>query len=464
LQQLLDLIHLETGSQCALVALVGLQGQGNEVLRFRRFATNLFNHWGVGSAQHNNGLLLMLFKEDRRLEIVTGTGMSTVLPDKWLSDMQHRCMVPHFRGGDHAAGLIAGVTEIKSRLATRAPQEWRSPPNRALEDSSGVALLPASHFNGGRTSDNSCFSELPIQRARNVGSGDTSWAMGLGALALLCTLIDGDKEQHLQQKLYCLLQKPVFKNADGIELAWPYAVAPGNIAGLRDICSQQDGLRHEAHAFVIAKKGLLKVQCRALGFGKRGLEVSLANPCSHSLTVELPAGSLFVADDTCRRVQPLITQELLKVELAPGEQRILLFDVFCGDSQGSVPRSSMTLTQYVVGKENLRSQRAVWHWSAPLQSSSGGASSPASEDFRTLEESFGISQQEASSMLEEFRAIATRSNTAREQEVSSLRQQIAEAREVRSTRGSLYSSGSRSSGGSSFGGGRSSGGGAGCSW
>jgi hypothetical protein len=282
-----------------------------------------------------------------------------------------------------------------------------------------------------------------------------------GAFAALvgAALIGDNEERCLQEKLDGLIKKPAFNDANGVELVWPYAVTPVNMTGLRDVCPPPRGLHDEAHAFVLAENGSVDVQCRARGFGKRGLELTLANLGGESLDVDLPAGSVFVARNCGGRTQPLITQEDLRVALSPGEKRTLPLDVYCGDSGGSVPRCCMALSQYVVEREHLGSQRTVWQWSARFQPVSGSAASPAREDFETLQESFGMSRREVQSMLHEFDAIAKRSATAREQEVVNVRHQITEARRRRSSHSS-----SSASGGSGFGGGRSSGGGAGCSW
>lgn len=460
LEQVLDQIYIITGSQCALVALAGLHGHDSDSSRFRQFAVHLFNHWRVGSALHNNGVLIVLFQEDRRLEIVTGIGMSAALPDRWLLAMQQQFMVPHFRAGDHSAGLIAGVVKIRSQLVQRAPRDWRSVHSPVLEGQRGdFPLLPTSDFSGGKA--------LVSPRASSSGSsqpkhGDEICRLLGGGFLLACALLGDDDERRLQKQLDGLRAKPVFKDSAGVELPWPYAVAPARMTGLVDACSPGRGLHEEEHAFLLAADGSLELQCRAAGFGAHGLELSLFNLGSKSLTVELPAGSLFVARGAPFRTQPLITQETLTVQLAPGEQRTLPVDVYCGDSHGSVPRCHMTLSQYVLEKEHLGSQRSVWQWSAGFQPMSGGAALPASEDFQTLEESFGMSQAEVRSMLDELDAIARRSDAARQQEVVDVRNQISAARQLREARSS--SSGSRSSGGGSFGGGRSSGGGAGCSW
>ncbi|MFN0246475.1 MAG: TPM domain-containing protein [Kofleriaceae bacterium] len=100
----------------------------------KAFATGLFNHWGIGSAQTNNGVLVLMVMSKRRLEIETGTGIEAALPPDWLSEMQARDMVPAFKTRDFGGGLLAGVAAISVRIgaapgestSTAAPGEYRS--------------------------------------------------------------------------------------------------------------------------------------------------------------------------------------------------------------------------------------------------------------------------------------------------------------------------------------------------
>ncbi|MBA3502138.1 MAG: TPM domain-containing protein, partial [Deltaproteobacteria bacterium] len=115
----------------------------------KKFATALFNHWKIGNAQTNTGVLVLLVMGKRRLEIETGTGIEGALPAAWLADMQARDMVPRFKQKDFAGGLVAGVQAIHDHLATapgegmteQAPGEYRD--NGSAVDP-GSAVAPTS--------------------------------------------------------------------------------------------------------------------------------------------------------------------------------------------------------------------------------------------------------------------------------------------------------------------------------
>ena len=119
LNALAEGLHQKKGIELAVVTVDDVRESP------KQFATALFNHWGIGSAQTNTGVLVLLVMGKRRLEIETGTGIEAALPAQWLSDMQARDMVPRFKQKDFPGGLVAGVTSIVDHLGA-APGESTS--------------------------------------------------------------------------------------------------------------------------------------------------------------------------------------------------------------------------------------------------------------------------------------------------------------------------------------------------
>jgi uncharacterized membrane protein YgcG len=52
------------------------------------FFTQLFNYWGVGDPVRNNGLVVGMVVDKRRLEMVTGTGLQKYWPDEEVKELQ----------------------------------------------------------------------------------------------------------------------------------------------------------------------------------------------------------------------------------------------------------------------------------------------------------------------------------------------------------------------------------------
>lgn len=71
------------------------------------FAIDLFSEWGVGRAEGDNGLGILLVEGVHEIRFVTGDGLEGVLPDAICKRIQLQYMLPHFREGDYSAGMVA---------------------------------------------------------------------------------------------------------------------------------------------------------------------------------------------------------------------------------------------------------------------------------------------------------------------------------------------------------------------
>lgn len=80
------------------------------------FAYNLFNHWGIGKKETNNGLLVFIAKNRRHYQFITGRGMEGTLPDVALGTIGENLLVPHFKENDYGGGIIASAIAIKNIL------------------------------------------------------------------------------------------------------------------------------------------------------------------------------------------------------------------------------------------------------------------------------------------------------------------------------------------------------------
>lgn len=95
----LSALERRSGAEVALVILPSI---GDAVPK--QFATALFEAWGIGKKQVDNGVLVLHVLDQRRIEIETGYGVEGALPDvkcHWLID---EVVVPAFRRGQFAAG------------------------------------------------------------------------------------------------------------------------------------------------------------------------------------------------------------------------------------------------------------------------------------------------------------------------------------------------------------------------
>ncbi|MFT4715531.1 MAG: hypothetical protein ACI861_002273 [Paracoccaceae bacterium] len=78
------------------------------------FATNLFNHWGIGDAERNDGILILVLVDDREMRIELGAGYPASFDDRVKRVIDHH-FIPWFKQSDCPNGIEAGVSETIKR-------------------------------------------------------------------------------------------------------------------------------------------------------------------------------------------------------------------------------------------------------------------------------------------------------------------------------------------------------------
>lgn len=109
-------------AQVAVVAVEDIRGDD-----LFSFAHTLFSQWGVGRADSDNGLGILLVVDRREVRFVTGPGLEGVLPDALCKRIQMRYMLPYFREGDYSAGMVAGLRAAGHHAGRILPFQALSP-------------------------------------------------------------------------------------------------------------------------------------------------------------------------------------------------------------------------------------------------------------------------------------------------------------------------------------------------
>jgi uncharacterized protein len=76
------------------------------------FNVELGRAWGVGGKQNNNGVVLLIAKDDRKLDIAVGYGLEGALPDVTAKSIIDDVIVPNFKGNDYYRGIDEGTDAI----------------------------------------------------------------------------------------------------------------------------------------------------------------------------------------------------------------------------------------------------------------------------------------------------------------------------------------------------------------
>lgn len=85
------------------------------------FATGLFNTWGIGDADWNDGVMLLVVQRDRQMRIELGAGYSRA-DDRVVQRIIDEVVLPQFRSGNYEAGIERGAVRLMTDLREIRPE------------------------------------------------------------------------------------------------------------------------------------------------------------------------------------------------------------------------------------------------------------------------------------------------------------------------------------------------------
>jgi len=144
LNRLITQLEQRTGAEMAVVTVPNTQGYATP----KAFTTQLFNYWGIGKAGRNNGVLFLVSVGDRRIEIETGRGLTTLLPDSQVQQIIDQQILPRFRAGDFDGGTLAGVRQLASALQGQQASTSLSPATVPQAVGAGSLAVAQSSLEG----------------------------------------------------------------------------------------------------------------------------------------------------------------------------------------------------------------------------------------------------------------------------------------------------------------------------
>lgn len=113
----------KTTNQIAVLTVPTLRGESVE-----EYAVRVFEHWKLGQKGKDNGVLVVVAPQDRRMRIEVGYGLEGTLTDASASRIIRDVMTPRFRAGDYDGGIAQGVAAIVGRLEGSPAAVEESPP------------------------------------------------------------------------------------------------------------------------------------------------------------------------------------------------------------------------------------------------------------------------------------------------------------------------------------------------
>lgn len=177
LNQMISQLEAENGSEIALVTVPETAPSATP----KEFTTDLFNYWKIGKAGQDNGVLFLISKSDRRVEIETGYGVEEILPDARVRNIIQQEITPRFKKGDFNGGTLAGTKALIVAL-TDAPAN------------PSVTNTPALHAS----------ADQPSTSIKANQPSPYGWLAGIGSGVGLLTFI-----------VYKLSKRPLFIQPEG---------------------------------------------------------------------------------------------------------------------------------------------------------------------------------------------------------------------------------------------------------
>lgn len=115
LEQRLATFEQEKGSQLAVLIVPTTAPETIE-----QYGIRVAEQWRLGRKGSDDGLLLIVAKQDRTLRIEVGYGLEGIIPDAVAKRVIAETIVPRFQAGDFAGGLTAGLDQLAGLVAGEA--------------------------------------------------------------------------------------------------------------------------------------------------------------------------------------------------------------------------------------------------------------------------------------------------------------------------------------------------------
>lgn len=128
LNSLIDNLEQDNGTEIAVVTVP------DTATSPKAFATELFNYWGIGKAESDNGILFLISYDDRRVEIETGHGIEEILPDAEVSNIIDTQIVPQYKKGNFDRGTLNGTKAMISALDSTTNSKYSNKPTSEVID------------------------------------------------------------------------------------------------------------------------------------------------------------------------------------------------------------------------------------------------------------------------------------------------------------------------------------------
>lgn len=99
----------KTTNEVGVVTISDFYVYGDDI---KSFSEDLFNDWGLGKKDKNNGVLIVVSVNKRMVRITTGLGVTNKLTDALGDHIINNIMIPEFKQNNYGKGIADAINEI----------------------------------------------------------------------------------------------------------------------------------------------------------------------------------------------------------------------------------------------------------------------------------------------------------------------------------------------------------------
>lgn len=131
-----EALEQQSGRQFVVATVKSLDG-----LEIEDYGTRLGRHWGIGRKDEDDGVILLVAPNEKKVRIETGYGAEGFLPDILAGRIIRNDILPRFREGDMAGGIMVGSDAVLRQMSL--------PADEARENAAEAEAAEAARNEGG---------------------------------------------------------------------------------------------------------------------------------------------------------------------------------------------------------------------------------------------------------------------------------------------------------------------------
>lgn len=172
LDQILTAYENKKGSQIAVLIVPTTQPETIE-----QYSLRVVEAWQLGRKKIDDGVLLLVAKKDKALRIEVGYGLEGVLPDATAKRIIEEIIVPHFKTGNFAQGIDAGIHAILRLIEGETlPPTQRSTAHSDVANIDNILFIAIGFIVFGRLLQ-SLLGRFAGSAVTSVGAGFVAWIL-----------------------------------------------------------------------------------------------------------------------------------------------------------------------------------------------------------------------------------------------------------------------------------------------